>query len=212
MPIKMPEITLLVDVLIKQDRIAEAQQTWRQVLEASNWPEDPSNGSLILNGGFEHDIANGGFDWREMDISGARFDFDDAIAHSGSRSLRIQFDGTANLDFENVFQFVAVHSATRYHLSAYVRTDGISTDRGVRFEIFDPRHPSQVQVVTQELTGTNPWTLVQAELVTRPDTQFVQLTLQRVPSWKFDNKLSGTVWIDDVVLTPVPTRAKDSSG
>jgi len=30
----------------------------------------------------------------------------------------------------------------------------------------------------------------------------VKITLRREPSWKFDNKLSGTVWIDDVALRP----------
>ncbi len=87
LPIKMPEITPLVDALIDQNRLAEAQQTWHQALEAANWPQDPSyGGSLVLNGGFEHSIANGGFDWREATIGGARFDLESSLAHSGSRS------------------------------------------------------------------------------------------------------------------------------
>ena len=212
LPIKMPDTTPLIDALIDQARMVEAQQTWRQVLESANWPRDPSNGeSLVLNGGFEHGIANGGFDWRESAVSGARFDFDSAVAHSGLRSLRIQFDGTANLDFEHLYQYVLVESGTRYHFSAYVRTEGISTDRGVRFEILDPRHPSQVQFETPEVTGITPWTLVQADLVTGPDTHLLKIALRRIPSWKFDNKLSGTVWIDDVALTPIMELPEDGS-
>lgn len=211
--IKMPDTTRLVDALIDQDRMAEARQTWHQALQATNWPRDPSKDeSFVFNGGFEHDIANGGYDWREVTARGARFDFDSFTAHSGSRSLRIQFDGTVNVDFHNVFQYIPVKSGTRYHLSAYLRTEGISTDRGIGFEIFDPRHPSQVQRVSSEITGTNPWTLVEADLVTGPDTHLLKIALRRIPSWKFDNKLSGTVWVDDVALTPISEASKDGAG
>jgi tetratricopeptide (TPR) repeat protein len=213
LPVTMPDTIPLVDTLIDEDRIAEARQTWHQALEAANWPHDPSkDGSLVFNGGFEHEIANGGYDWRKIAVSGARFDFDSLTAHSGSRSLRIQFEGTVNLDFHNLFQVIPVESGTPYHFSAYLRTEGISTDHGIGFEIFDPRHPSQVQLLTSEIVGTNPWTLVQADLVAGSDTHFLKIALRRIPSWKFDNKLSGTVWVDDVALTPISAASMDGAG
>ena len=213
LPITMPDAIPLVDALIDEDRMAEARQTWHQALEAANWPRDPSkDGSLVFNGGFEHEIANGGYDWREVTVSGARFDFDSLTPHSGSRSLRIQFDGTVNLDFHNLFQYIPVESRTRYHLSAYLRTEEISTDRGIGFEVFDPRHPSRVQLVTSEIIGTSPWTQLQANLMTGSDTHFLKIALRRIPSWKFDNKLRGTVWVDDVALTPISVASKDGAG
>jgi len=45
--------------------------------------------------------------------------------------------------------------------------------------------------------------------VSGPDTQAVKITLRRTPSWKFDSKFSGTVWVDDVTLTPAPAQVKD---
>jgi tetratricopeptide (TPR) repeat protein len=213
LPTTMPNAIPLVDALIDEDRMAEARQTWQQVLEAANWPRDPGKGgSLVFNGGFEHDIANGGYDWREAGVRGARFASDNLTAHSGSRSLRIQFEGTVNLDFQHLFQYIPVESSTHYHFSAYVRTEGIYTDRGIGFEISDPRHPSQVEQVTSEFIGTNPWTLVEADLVTGPETHFLKIALRRLPSWKFDNKLSGTAWVDDVALTPVKQVPRDGSG
>jgi hypothetical protein len=206
----MEETVLLVDGLISENRIREAQQVWRSGLQASNWVQDSEEGrSLVLNGGFEHDIANGGFDWREVPLSAASFDFDSAFAHSGTRSLRIEFDGTENVDFGHLFQYVPVASDSRYHFSVFVRTEGLTTDRGISFEILDAHHPEQVQVATRELTGTNPWTVLQTDLVSGPDTQAVKITLRRTPSWKFDNKFSGTVWVDDVTLTPAPAQVKD---
>jgi len=208
--VDMEETVLLVDALISENRIREAQQVWRSGLQASNWVQDSEEGrSLVLNGGFEHDIANGGFDWREVPLSAANFDFDSAFAHSGTRSLRIEFDGTENVDFGHLFQYVPVASDSRYHFSVFVRTEGLTTDRGISFEILDAHHPEQVQVATRELTGTNPWTVLQTDLVSGPDTQAVKITLRRTPSWKFDNKFSGTVWVDDVTLTPAPAQVKD---
>jgi tetratricopeptide (TPR) repeat protein len=213
LPITLPDTIPLVDALIDEDRLAEARQTWHQALEGANWPRDPSkDGSLVFNGGFEHDLANGGYDWREVGVSGAHVDFDSLTAHSGSRSLRIQFEGTVNLDFHHLFQYIPVESRTRYHFSAYLRTEGISSDRGIGFQIFDLHHPPQLQLMTSESIGTNPWTLVQADLATGPDTHLLKIALRRIPSWKFDNKLGGTVWVDDVSLTPIRESPKDSSG
>ena len=208
--VNMEETVLLVDALISEDRIREALQVWRSGLQASNWVQDSEEGrSLVLNGGFEHDIANGGFEWREVPLSAANFDFDSAFAHSGTRSLRIEFDGTENVDFGHLFQYVPVASDSRYHFSVFVRTGGLTTDRGISFEILDAHHPEQVQVATRELTGTNGWTVLQTDFVSGPDTQAVKITLRRTPSWKFDNKFSGTVWVDDVTLTPAPAQVKD---
>ena len=203
----MDETVPLVDALIGEDRIGEAKQIWGNGLRAANWPvNDENNGSLVVNGGFEHEIANGGFDWQEVPLRSANFDSDNAFAHSGTRSLRIEFDGTENVDFGHLFQYVPVASRTRCHFSAFVRTEGLTTDRGISFEILDVQHPEQVQVTTSELRGTSGWTVLETDFVTGPDTQAVKISLRRVPSWKFDNKLSGTVWVDDVALTPAASQ------
>jgi len=213
LPITMSRATPLVDALIDQDRMADARETWREALEAAHWPQgEGKDGSLVFNGGFEHDFANGGYDWREVPVTGVRFDFDSLSAHASSRSLRIQFEGTSNPDFHNLFQYVPVDPGTRYHFSAYFRTEGVSTDRGIGFEIFDPRHPSQVHQVTSEILGTNPWTLVQADVVTGPETHLLKIAVKRLPSWKFDNKLIGTAWIDDVSLTRISTASPGGAG
>ena len=139
---------------------------------------------------------NGGYDWREEIASGVTFEIDNLTAHSGSRSLRVQFDGTVNLDFHHLFQYIpVVEPDSRYQFSAYLRTQAISTDRGICIEISDPRHSSELQLQTSELFGSNPWTRVQEDFVTGHDTRFIKLTLRRLPSWKFDNKLAGTVWM-----------------
>ncbi|MGB2627845.1 MAG: carbohydrate binding domain-containing protein, partial [Candidatus Acidiferrum sp.] len=202
LPVQMADAVPLVDALIDANRTIEATQIWKQALRRSGASEaPPDEQSLVFNGGFEHDIVNGGYDWREETASGVTFNIDNLTAHSGSRSLRVQFDGTVNLDFHHLFQYIPVEPDSRYQFSAYLRTEAISTDRGICVAISDPRHSSKLQLQTSELFGSNPWTRVQEDFVTGHDTHFIKLALRRLPSWKFDNKLAGTVWIDDVGLT-----------
>jgi tetratricopeptide (TPR) repeat protein len=201
----------LVDELISQGRIEEGQRVWQQALAATNWPQHGDDDfSLVFNGGFEHGLLNGGFDWREGPVSGAAFSFDSGVVHSGARALRIAFDGSVNLDFAQLRQQVPVEAGHRYHFKAYLRTEGISTDSGIRFAIYDVFHPTALQILTPDLVGTHRWSLVEAELTTGPETRLLAIVLRRIPSWKFDNKLRGTVWVDDVALVPV-FREKDSS-
>ena len=45
-------------------------------------------------------------------------------------------------------------------------------------------------------------------MVTGPDTHFLLVEVQHDISRLFDNKLSGTVWVDDVSLAPLLESGK----
>ncbi|MFI5072955.1 MAG: hypothetical protein ACHP8A_18935, partial [Terriglobales bacterium] len=136
---------------------------------------------------------------------GAYISADSSVYHSGSQSLRVGFTGGVNLEFVHVFQIEPAQSNTAYDFQAYVRTEGISTDSGVHFEIFDPERQGQVYVLTPNMVGSTPWIAVRAEVTTSPKTHFLEVRLHRFPSRLFDSKISGTIWIDDVTLVPKPT-------
>ena len=72
----------------------------------------------------------------------------------------------------------------------------------MRFEIADPRRPKDLDVLTTNETGTQPWTMEGAEFTTGPQTRLIRIALRRVPSAHFDNKISGAVWVDDVAILP----------
>jgi len=212
-PFEIQRAVPLVNDLISQDRVAEARGLWQQALAATHWAVDENgNLSVLFNGGFEHDLVNGGFDWQEVPVPGASFAIDTGVAHSGARSLRIDFNGSVNQDFSQLVQWVAVEPQRRFRFAAYLRTEGISTDSGARFLIFDPHHPTVPQTLTRDLTGTHPWSLVDAELTTGPETRLLAVVLRRVPSRKFDNKLQGTVWVDDVSLTLLEPASEPKIG
>jgi hypothetical protein len=115
------------------------------------------------------------------------------------------FDRTQNVSYQHLWQWVLVTPATRYRFHGFLRIDHISTDSGMRFEITDPRRPNGLDVLTTNETGTQPWTMEEAEFTTGPQTRLIRIALRRVPSARFDNKISGAVWVDDVAILPVGT-------
>ena len=193
----------LLDELIAEDRAEDAQRVWHEALEVSRWPvATPMDDSIVWNGGFEIPIANGGLDWRFQQLPGAYISTDSSVYHSGSQSLRVGFTGGVNMDFAHVQQIEPAQPDTTYDFQAYVRTESISTDSGLHFELFDPQHERDVYVLTPNIVGTTPWTALHAKVTTSPNTRFLEIRLHRFPSRLFDNKISGAIWIDDVTLVP----------
>ncbi len=72
----------------------------------------------------------------------------------------------------------------------------------MRFEIVDPKDQQHLDVVTKNEIGTLPWTLEQIDFATGPQTHLILIRLARRPSQRLDNKLRGTVWIDDITIVP----------
>lgn len=196
--------------LIKSDQTSAAVRVWREALGAAHWIGSiPTIGSQIWDGGFEEPILNGGLDWRFEQPSNAYISIDSSVNHSGHKSLRVDFTGGANSDFQDVHQVVPVEPSTHYLFQCFMRTQAISTESGMRFEILD-LNDNEVSLMTSDLTGTNPWTPVRTEFVTGQNTHFLDIRLRRLPSRLFDNKLSGTVWVDDVSLKSSPAVGLES--
>ena len=198
----------LLDMLIETGHFDDAETVWTQALAAAGLAaKADSNGSLIWNGGFEQEPLDGGFDWRVRPIPGVEMGWDEQIAHSGRRSLRLDFDGSANVDFQNVWQYVPVQPATRYRFSAFFRTADLTTDSGIRFEVRDISRPGNPLRFTPNLLGSEQWAQADAEFLTGADTRLLQIVLRRTPSEKLASKIRGTAWVDDVSLHPVTSTA-----
>jgi tetratricopeptide (TPR) repeat protein len=197
----------LTDMLLGQGKYDDASSVWRQAVTMSAGSSPYSGNSLIYDGGFERDISGGGLGWQQKDEPGADFDFDTETEHSGSRAARVTFDGTKNLDYHNLFQPVLVSPGARYRFQGFLRTDQITTDSGMRFEIVDPKDPQHLDVLSPNETGTTPWTLEELDFTAGPQTHLVLVRLARRPSERLDNKLNGTVWVDDLMLVPAGTVA-----
>ncbi len=191
-----------LDGLIQHGELGQLSKTWSAL--AQRFPAQvqsmvPSS-NLVTNGGFESDILNGGLDWRVLPIEGSVVSLDPVGVFEGVRALRITFDGSRNIDYGHVFQYVPVQAKTRYRFSGHMRVQDITTDSGPRFQACDAYDMGNIFVSSENLVGTSGWSEQHAEFTTLPDTRLLLLRVVRSVSNKLDNQIAGTVWIDDVRL------------
>jgi hypothetical protein len=156
--------------------------------------------NAIVNGDFESDFTGSPLDWqwsRAEHVSETR---DSSTAHAGKSSLRVSFDGTVNIDYAGVHQQVVV-SPGPHRLEFWIRTSGITTDQGIAWRLFDPENPSRLDIRTAAFVGTTDWRRVETAFVVHNGTRIVQVQLARQPTWKFDNQIAGTAWLDSLRVT-----------
>ncbi|MBI3667927.1 MAG: carbohydrate binding domain-containing protein [Acidobacteria bacterium] len=186
-----------VNFLLGQHRYEAAADSWAQYLGPRRHGYRETN--WLFNGDFELDPTGSPLDWKIYNQPGVEVAPDRSVARSGSRSLRIRFDGKENLAFNNVTQ-TAVVTPGRYRFEAFVRTADLTTDQGVGFRLFDPQGSSRVDVRTEPLLGTSDWKKIEQTFVVPAGTRLLQVQVVRPRSWKFDSKIRGAVWIDTVAL------------
>jgi hypothetical protein len=185
------------EFLIRQGHPDSAASAWTQHLGARSG--DDRKSTYFFNGDFESEPAPSPFDWNVARTPGVEVARDCTTAWSGKCSLRINFAGTQNLDFAAASQLAFVQSGS-YRFQAFIRTEGLTTDQGIRLRISDAEVPARLDVVFGQYTGTREWSVVEHDLAVPPQTRLLQIQVIRQPSMKFDNKVSGTAWIDDLRL------------
>jgi tetratricopeptide (TPR) repeat protein len=208
--IKMQDIFLLVMRLHDAGRPQEAHRVWEQAAALTGLgPFEGAQDSVVWDGGFESDVTGDGYAWRlssgangTNDAGAAQISFDPRHAHSGKRSLRVSFDGSSDVDFRNGCQTVPVEAGTAYELSAWMAAKDLTTDQGVRLEL-KPRAGGAPAASTEQMHGTQDWTHVTTVWGGASGVQEMEICLRREPSDEEDNKIRGTVWVDDVALTPL---------
>jgi hypothetical protein len=187
----VPEAKMWASWLIGRQRDSEAFAVWKRHIS-----RDPAFGvtQWIDNSGFGGDASGQGFDWRIQNAPGMKTSLDAAVTHSSRPSLRIDFDGSRNLDFISANKRVWLPPGS-YLLTAWIRTSNLSTDRGLALTLLG--------VSTAPETGTHDWNLVRATVSVKGQPSAGEVQLVRQKSWKFDGNIQGTAWVDDVELRPV---------
>jgi Tetratricopeptide repeat len=204
LPFELARSFPYLDALIQRRDVDRLTAAW--VALCTRFPQEvcarESSPNLIINGDFAFAPLNGGLDWRVIPVGGAAVNEDASVGVTGGKSLRIEFNGTQNLEYGHVLQYVPVTPHTAYTFSAQMRAQGISTDSGPRFEVLDAYDPSKLFVSTENVTGTSDWSAHQMEFKTSADTHMLIVKIARPASHKFDNQLAGAIWIARVTLTP----------
>lgn len=180
--------------LVAKDRGDAAARDWGQYVAGRDGDYPETN--RVFNGGFELDPTGSPFDWRIDVVPGVAAGWDSEVRYAGRRSLRLRFDGTTNAGELGVGQAVYLPPG-RYRLTALVKTAEVTTDQGVRIGLSG----AGVDVATEDVRGSDDWRTVTQEFDVDAG-RTLRLHVHRRPSIKFDNLVSGTVWVDAVTISP----------
>lgn len=189
-----------VNHLLDRHGYTDAVRIWAHHLgrRRGGYPE----ANRLYNGGFEEEFTPAALDWKLRTADGALLSRETSMVHSGAGGLRVEFLGVANVAFDHVAQTVVVEPGA-YRLRAFIKTNDITTDQGVRFRIADAVSPERFEMITDSINGTIDWTEVDRLIRIPATTRLVNVQVVRQASMKFDNKIRGTAWVDDVSLTAV---------
>jgi hypothetical protein len=202
LPFELAQSFPYLDALIQHRDVDGLTEAWAAL--CARFPQEvcarESKPNLITNGDFAFPPLNGGLDWRVISVEGAAVSEDSTTGVNGSKSLRVDFDGSHNLEYGHILQYMPVRPGTVYTFSAYMRAQGITTDNGPRFEVLDAYDAAKLFVSTENVTGSSEWSAHRLELKTSADTRLLIVKIARPISHKFDNRLAGTIWIARVSL------------
>jgi len=187
--------------LLQDHRYQAAAQAWAHYLGDRGQGYLQSN--YIYNGDFEAELSAVQFDWTTEDLNDdVKVTIDPSVAHTGSRSLKIQFGGKANVNYDRISQRAFVKPG-RYRFSAFIRAEGVTTDQGIGFRISDAESSGHLDVKTEQVTGSTDWRKIEKIVSVPPGTRLLTIQVVRPASWRFDSFIAGTAWIDTVSLSRV---------
>jgi tetratricopeptide (TPR) repeat protein len=182
--------------LILQKDVDQALLVWRQaatVFGLSSYLPSPTN--LIVNGDFNLDVLNGGFDWQYQKQQSVTLTLDPSDFRAGRRSLLVTFDGPGISD-AGIYQLIPVQPKTSYDFSAYYKNGGLEGAGGPHFTIQD-MYSQTVLYDSDELKETGFWKSAAGEFTTGPDCKLVILRIRRLPD---GSPIRGKFWVDDFRL------------
>ena len=183
------------DYLIETKQVEQAQLVWSDLVARDSLKAYCSTGNLVVNGGFEEDLLNGGFDWRYRPLPDVIAEIDTTESHAGHRALLASFDGPPVAEI-GVSQLIPVQPNTEYRFSAYMKTEDIEGGSGPRFVIEDA-YTHERYLVSTDRVGSSLWAEEAADFTTGTSTTLVLLRIMRLPG---DEPIRGKMWFDDVSL------------
>ncbi len=184
------------DYLLKERDFAGFDRGWHAL--AGLTPEMQAylpNDNLIVNASFEQPLLNSGFDWRHEPVDHIAVGIDDKVAHSGSHSLSLSYDGNPAYD-AGWTQFVPVQANADYEFNAWIKSEDVTTSSGPRIVLVDALSGANL-LLTDDVLDTHPWREIVGTLRVPAETELLALKIIRAPA---NTRIRGRVWIDDLRL------------
>lgn len=192
----------IVTSLLGNHRIQDATQVWNSIA-----PGDVYRAAVgrIIDGGFEESIdyvPDAVFGWQVRNALQMEIGIDPAVAHTGSRSLRLLFQVRGKLDSINASQLVPITANTQYDFEYYVKTQRLQTGGPPMVQISDAATGAVLATSTAAPNGDTDWSQVVISFKTPDKAEGLMIRIVRdtcgqdVPLCP----IFGTIWYDDFSL------------
>lgn len=196
-PFDIQQSYSFIRYLLQHKEVDDAVVVWQQTASRFGLVSYlPSSSNLIVNGNFNLEVLNGGFDWQYQKQVGVGLTLDPSDFHGGKRSLLITFDGPGISDAD-IYQLVAVQPNTAYQFSAYYKNGQMEGAGGAHFTVQD-MYDQKIYYESDELKNAAFWKSVDGEFTTGPDCKLMLLHIRRLPA---GSPIRGKLWVDDFHLT-----------
>ncbi len=200
-----------LDRLLDLGRYVEMAAVWQDLgrLSIVHPQTVTDSNNLIYNGGFEQAPLNSGLDWHLNQEVYVSVDISDPAAYQGARCLRLDFSVNRNEEYEPLYQIVPVAPRQSYLLTAYVRSENLTSDSGPRLRALDPVCWQCLNVTSEMTVGTTSWHRVSLRFTTGTETRVARVSVWRPRSRTFPTEISGRFWMDAVSIQAVRSVGAD---
>jgi tetratricopeptide (TPR) repeat protein len=185
-----------VEWLIQMKQPAAARKAWGQIQQIEGKSVKNDSKGLLVNGGFENELQNAGFDWRFGNGGAVTFEQDEGQYHSGKRSLALNYTG-ASIDDAGLWQLFPADPGTSLRLTAFARSKDLLASERPRLGIED--------FYTHSIIATGPpiaesatWQPTSVEFVVPADSHLLAI---RIVQGTTPTRTKGTLWFDDFELS-----------
>jgi hypothetical protein len=165
----------------------------------------------VPNGDFRDPLGTGrGLDWDTRMPKGAAATRDQEEFVTEPASLRIDFDGSENLQLQRPAVRIPVDPGiTRWEISGYWRAQRLTT-RGIPYLV---ARAAGERWVREDVPGASfDWTPFRIEVENPSGVPMLEFELRRDrPGVDFDRYLSGQIWVDSLRLRPLAPGPEDAT-
>jgi tetratricopeptide (TPR) repeat protein len=159
--------------------------------------------ATVYDGGFEGPLSfeSTGFGWqipRQQSQVSAAIDLSEH--QSGSKSLRLTFDGNSNPSISLASQTIIVKPEQRYRLNFAVKTKDLLTGGLPLFKVSDAVSDRLLGKSSDFPQSGNSWQMLSFEFTTLPNSEAIIVTLQRNNCSLSPCPIFGSVWLDSLSL------------
>ncbi len=181
-------------------------EVWKSVIGEERSP------GHIRNGGFEQDMVGHVFGWTTSEVEGAKISIDKDERFNGRLALRIEFDGSVNINFNHVRQVVPIAQSGVYEVKGYWKGNEVTTRTGIYVEVSADVDEERVVARTKSQFGSWDWGPFKVQVQVPEGTQHLQIRFRRRPTDRLDKLQSGSVWFDELTLVRVGDIPEAVSG